>query len=168
MTSLPPAHESDDEALSWDGENDSSHVAGPVPLREKPLKAKPARPAKPARASAEASAEADAGAGAGADTVTDEPQPTSSALLVTYGIVAGVYALYTVGWITTILRGSGTMASLLGEVMFQFGEFLAIAASPLWFAAVFFLTRGRKPIVRLGWLIVGLVLLVPIPFVMGA
>ena len=162
MTSLPPAHESDDEALSWDGENDSSHVAGPAPLREKPLKAKPARPAKPARASADADADADA------DAVTDEPQPTSSALLVTYGIVAGVYALYTVGWITTILRGSGTMASLLGEVMFQFGEFLAIAASPLWFAAVFFLTRGGKPIVRLGWLIVGLVLLVPIPFVMGA
>jgi hypothetical protein len=167
MTSLPPAHESaddgdgDDEALSWDGESDSSHVAGPKPLREKPVRTKPARAGKPGRASAAAD-------DAATETETDaEPQPTSSVLLVAYGIVAGVYALYTVGWATTILRGSGTMSTLLGEIMFQFGEFLAIAASPLWFASVLFLTRGRRPALRLLWLLAGLLLLVPVPFVMG-
>ena len=163
MTSVPPAHPSaddgDDEALSWDGESDSSHVAGPKPVREKPARAKPARVAKPGRASVAVVDET--------HDDDDEPQPTSSVLLVAYGIVAGVYALYTVGWATTIFRGSGTMSTLLGEIMFQFGEFLAIAAAPLWFASVLFLTRGRRPALRLLWLLVGLLLLVPVPFVLG-
>jgi len=169
MTSLPPADESaepvdespesDDEALSWDGESDTSHVAGPKPLREKPVREKPARPAKPARASAvtvDDDVEADA-----------DSRPTSSILVLAYGIIAGIYALYTVGWATTILRGTGTMTNLFAEIMFQFGEFLAIAAAPLWFASVLFLTRGRRPALRLVWLLVGLVLLVPIQSVMG-
>ena len=165
MTSLPPADESaesDDEALSWDGESDTSHVAGPKPLREKPVREKPARPAKPARASA-VTVDDDVEADADAD-----PRPTSSILVLAYGIIAGVYALYTVGWATTILRGTGTMTNLFAEIMFQFGEFLAIAAAPLWFASVLYLTRGRRPALRLIWLLVGLVLLVPIQSVMGA
>ena len=166
MTSLPPSDESrdeitdsDDEALSWDGESDSSHVAGPKPLREKPVREKSARPAKPARASAvtvDDDVEADA-----------DSRPTSSILVLAYGIIAGIYALYTVGWATAILRGTGTMTNLFAEIMFQFGEFLAIAAAPLWFASVLFLTRGRRPVLRLVWLLVGLVLLVPIQSVMG-
>jgi len=166
MTSLPPSDESrdeitdsDDEALSWDGESDSSHVAGPKPLREKPEREKPARPAKPGRASA-----------VDDDVAVDddaEPRPTSSLLVLAYGIIAGIYALYTVGWATTILRGTGTMTNLFAEIMFQFGEFLAIAAAPLWFASVLYLTRGRRPALRLIWLLVGLVLLVPIQSVMG-
>jgi len=162
MTSLPPVDESadgDDEALSWDGESDSSHVAGPKPLREKPAREKPARPAKPGRASAVADddqVEADA-----------DPRPTSSLLLLAYGIIAGVYALYTVGWATTVLRATGTMTNLFAEIMFQFGEFLAIAAAPLWFASVLYLTRGRRPAQRLIWLLVGLVLLVPIQYATG-
>ena len=39
--------------------------------------------------------------------------------------------------------------------MFQLGEFLAIARPALWFVAAFILTRGRKPLVRLLWLLVG-------------
>ena len=162
MTSLPPSDESrdeitdgDDEALSWDGESDTSHVAGPKPLREKP-----ARPAKPARASAVTVDDDDVEADA-------EPRPASSLLVLAYGIIAGIYALYTVGWATTILRGTGTMTNLFAEIMFQFGEFLAIAAAPLWFASVLYLTRGRRPALRLIWLLVGLVLLVPIQSVMG-
>jgi len=164
MTSLPPVDESadgDDEALSWDGESDSSHVAGPKPLREKPARAKPARPAKPGRASAVADDDQ------AAVDVDADPRPTSSLLLLAYGIIAGVYALYTVGWATTVLRATGTMTNLFAEIMFQFGEFLAIAAAPLWFASVLYLTRGRRPAQRLIWLLVGLVLLVPIQYATG-
>lgn len=157
MTVDPPRDDADlesEEALTWDGERDASHVAGPDPRG-----AKPVRPG---------SARSGARSGAADVAAVDEaPVATSSFLLVTYGIVAGVYGLYTIGWITSVLRGGGTMSTVLGEVMFQFGEFLAIASAPLWFASTFFLTRGRKPIVRLAWLIVGLVLLVPIPFVLG-
>ena len=168
MTSLPPSDESrdeitdsDDEALSWDGESDTSHVAGPKPLREKPAREKPARPAKPERASALTDDDDD-------DADDTDPRPTSSILILAYGIIAGVYALYTVGWATTVLGAAGTMSSLLAEVMFQFGEFLAIAAAPLWFASVLYLTRGRRPMLRLLWLLAGLVLLIPIQSVMGA
>lgn len=176
MTSVPPSaderddsgvpDDSDDEALSWDGESDTSHVAGPKPLREKPLREKPARekparPAKPERASADDVDVDD-------DAADTDPRPTSSILILAYGIIAGVYALYTVGWATTVLGATGTMSSLLAEVMFQFGEFLAIAAAPLWFASVLYLTRGRRPMLRLLWLLAGLVLLIPIQSVMGA
>ena len=153
MTVDPPRDDAElesEEALSWDGERDASHVAGPEPVG-----AKPVRTAKTRSGTAD---------GAAVDVA---PAPTSSFLLVTYGIVAGVYGLFTVGWITTVLRGGGTMSTMLGEVMFQFGEFLAIASAPLWFASAFYLTRGSRPIVRLAWLIAGLVLLVPIPFVLG-
>ena len=171
MTSVPPSaderddsgvpDDSDDEALSWDGESDTSHVAGPKPLREKPAREKPARPAKPERASALTDDDDD-------DADDTDPRPTSSILILAYGIIAGVYALYTVGWATTVLGAAGTMSSLLAEVMFQFGEFLAIAAAPLWFASVLYLTRGRRPMLRLLWLLAGLVLLIPIQSVMGA
>jgi hypothetical protein len=159
MTVDPPDDDSDAEAaFTWDGETDASHVAGPKPQRAR----KPGRPEpEPApRTVAEApagSAPADAAAAT----------PASSFLLVTYGILAGAYALYAIGWLASILRSTLTLDNLLSEIMYQLGEFLAIAAAPLWFASVFFLTRGRRPIVRLLWLLVGLVLLVPVPFVLG-
>ncbi|GAB2451034.1 hypothetical protein HD599_002355 [Conyzicola lurida] len=155
MSSNPPTDDDlvdddgPDEALSWGDERDASYVAGPAAAPDSP------------------STDSDPSTGSGTDD-EDAPAATSSFLLVSYGILAGVYGLYTIGWLTSVLRGSGTMSTVLGEIMFQLGEFLSIAAPPLWFASVLFLTRGRKPIVRLGWLVVGLVLLVPIPFIMGS
>jgi hypothetical protein len=158
MSSNPPTDDDfvdddgPDEALSWGDERDASYVAGPA---VEPVSLTGSGPST--------------GSGTnGTEDDEDAPAATSSFLLVSYGILAGVYGLYTIGWLTSVLRGSGTMSTVLGEIMFQLGEFLSIAAPPLWFASVLFLTRGRRPIVRLGWLVVGLVLLVPIPFVMGS
>jgi hypothetical protein len=151
MTVDPPRDDDGaEEALNWDGETDASHVAGPKPARQRPARVRAPRTSGSTEAAAPA-----------ADVAT------SSFLLVTYGILAGAYALYTISWITSVLRSTLTLDNLLGEIMYQFGEFLAIASAPLWFAAVFSLTRGRRPIVRLGWLLAGLVLLVPVPFVLG-
>jgi hypothetical protein len=91
----------------------------------------------------------------------------SSFLLVTYGILAGGYLLYSIGWIVAVGRSTFMDPNILGEIMFQFGEFLAIVSPLLWFGAVFILTRNNKAIVRLLWLLLGLVLLVPWPFVLG-
>jgi hypothetical protein len=157
MTVDPPDDDDAEAAFTWDGETDASHVAGPRPQRAR----KPGRPPREPRPVAEAPAVStpvgDAAAAA----------PASSLLLVTYGILAGVYALYAIGWLASILRSTLTLDNLLSEIMYQLGEFLAIVAAPLWFASVFFLTRGRRPIVRLLWLLAGLVLLVPVPFVLG-
>ena len=164
MTADPPTDDADDaeEALTWDASSrDASYVEGPAPVR--------------GTAAGRASTGPATGEGpaTGADPADEapatdaEPAPTSSFLLVTYGILGGVYALYAVGWITTVLRNSISFPDLLSEIMYQLGEFLAIASAPVWFAAVFVFTRNSKPLVRLLWLLLGLILLVPVPFVLG-
>jgi hypothetical protein len=97
----------------------------------------------------------------------DIPAP----LLITYGILIGAYFISTVGWVIVVqrlnaLRGDG-VPELLANAMFLLGEGLAIASPALWLAAAFLLTRGRKPIVRLVWILLGLVVVIPWPFVLG-
>ena len=141
----------DDDALSWGGETDPSHVDGPVvspPAVERPVVERVETPAELA-----------------------DPKQIPAALLITYGILGGVYLIYTIGWVTTVVRYQAVRIPFtdpLSEIMFQLGEFLAIASPALWFAAVFLLSRGRKPLVRLLWILVGLVAVLPWPFVLGA
>jgi hypothetical protein len=51
--------------------------------------------------------------------------------------------------------------------MYQFGEFLAIVSPLVWFATVLLLTRDSKPISRLLWLLLGVVVLIPWPFLLS-
>ena len=138
------------DGLSWGGETDPSHVDGPqavTPL-SRPAHTPSTQPA----------------------TQLAEKTQTPAALLITYGILGGAYLIYTLGWVVAVTRLNGVRGAsseLLSEIMFQFGEFLAIASPALWFAAVFALTRSRKPIVRLLWILVGLVPVLPWPFVLG-
>lgn len=102
--------------------------------------------------------------------VTDgasEPS-TSSTMLVIYGIFAGAYLLYIVGWIIAVQGDTYTQASLFSEIMYQFGEFLAIASPAIWLGAVLMLTRGGRVLARVLWLLVGLLLLAPWPFIVGS
>lgn len=92
-------------------------------------------------------------------------------LLVTYGILGGIHLIYLVGWAVALQRLNAISvpsADALSEVLFQFGEALAVVSPVAWFAAVFMLTRGRRPIVRLLWLLAGLVVVAPWPYVLGA
>ncbi|HUG49900.1 MAG TPA: hypothetical protein VLZ78_02780 [Terrimesophilobacter sp.] len=86
-----------------------------------------------------------------------------SLLLIGYGVFAGLYLLYTLGWFAAVLRNTLTLAGLIPEIMYQFGEFLAIAAPGLWLGTTLVLTRGRRPLVRVLWLLAGIVVLVPWP-----
>lgn len=93
-----------------------------------------------------------------------------AALLVTYGILAGAYLIYTIGWVVSVQRYNASFvvsSEPLNAFMFGLGEILAILAPALWFAATLLLTRGRKPVIRLVILLVGLVAVVPWPFVLG-
>jgi hypothetical protein len=92
---------------------------------------------------------------------------TSSAMLVVYGVFSGAYLIYVVGWILAVQRDTITLPTLLGEIMYQFGEFLAIASPAVWLGAVLLLTRGRGAVVRLLWLFVGLLVVAPWPFFLG-
>lgn len=129
----PAVDDSDDDALSWAG--DERDAAAIAPPREREPRATDSMPAP---------------------------------LLITYGILSGLYLLYTLGWIITITRSATSLPNLLGEIMFQLGEFLAIASPALWFVAVLTLTRDRKPVVRLLWLLLGLFVVAPWPFLLGA
>ena len=90
-----------------------------------------------------------------------------SAVTAATGLLAGVYLAYSVGWILSIGTLPLTGATLLIEVMYQFGEFLAIIACALWFGTVMALTRGGRPAVRIGWLAIGTLVLVPWPLLIG-
>ncbi|MCU1578421.1 MAG: hypothetical protein JWP19_625 [Rhodoglobus sp.] len=136
----------EDDALSWAGETDPSHVAGP-PAAEKP---------KPKT-----------------EVIVDAPaKPATSAIvLVSYGILAGAYLIYTIGWVVSVQRlnaAQATSSEVLNAIMFGLGEILAMASPAIWFGATFLLTRGRKPVARLLWILVGLIAVLPWPFVLGA
>lgn len=78
-------------------------------------------------------------------------------------VVAGIlYLAVTVGWIYSVQLTSSPSTELFGEIVWQFGEFTAMIAGPIWFAAVIARTRGRVGL-RLGWFALGLGLLLPWP-----
>ena len=98
-------------------------------------------------------------------------QQIPAPLLVTYGILAGAYLLYTVGWAFSVQRYNAavpTSPEPLNAFMFGLGEILALLAPALWFGAALLLSRGRKPIIRLLALLIGLLVTLPLPFVLGA
>ncbi|GAB3138210.1 hypothetical protein [Marisediminicola antarctica] len=136
------ASDRDDDALTWGGESDDpSYLDG-------------------------------AGSTAPADVAESEPSApasaTASALLVAYGIFGGVYLLYLIGWVISVQRDTFTASGLFFEIMYQLGEFLAIVSPAIWFGLVLLLTRGGRPALRVAWLVAGIVLLAPWPFILGS
>ena len=95
--------------------------------------------------------------------------PTSRALLVGYGILAGIFVLYLIGWIIGINRhapsyvGDGMLAEIAGGI----STGLAIVSPVLWFGGIFLLTRHSGTVAKLAWQALGVVLLVPWIFVVG-
>lgn len=129
----------DDEALSWAGDEVQGRAA---PRLREP---------EPVVAGAE---------------VEPEEAPGSRGRAVAAAAFAVPYLAITVGWIFAVQQLSSGSASLFGEVLWQFGEFLAMLAAPLWFAATLTLSREQRPLVRVGWLAFGVLVLVPWPLVL--
>ena len=82
-------------------------------------------------------------------------------------IFGGLYAVWSLAWVLGIAQTPTQPASsLLDAIMFQFGEFLAMVASPIWFGVVWWSTTESRVIIRVVWLVVGLVLLVPLSLIL--
>jgi len=97
-----------------------------------------------------------------------EREQMSSAMLVTLGIFGGVFLLYSVGWLISAFRPDAAVPDdTVGEFMFNLGQGLAVAAGPVWMAATLWLTRGSKPYVRIAMLALGVLLVLPWPFLRG-
>ncbi len=161
-----------DDALSWDGDE------GGAPTGRAPKKPAQPRSAPAAAGQAERSADDPAlpegwnavGKGSAAvvrpgDDDDEEHQPLSTAMLLILGIVGGVYLLYSVGWVVGGLRLKPLANFFVADAMFLPWFVLAVAAPLLWFLASWVLTRGRAGWIRVSALLLGVVLLVPWPFV---
>lgn len=133
----------DDQALSWAGDEEQGRAAP----RLRDLASETSIPV--------------------ADDVEPEEAPGSGGRRAATVGFALPYLVLTVGWILSVQQLSSGATSLPAEVLWQFGEFLAILAAPFWFATTLSLSRDRRPLVRVGWLALGLGLLVPWPFVLS-
>ena len=162
-----------DDALGWAGDDDPTLVSGDAT-------AAAARPVEPASGAlvptADGPGEPPEGwtvtgpasaveAQAAADAATARTA-TSSLALVSLGIFGGIYLLYTIGWFIGAGRIQTPPSDVLTEFMFSLGLWLAVAAPALWFAVTFWLTKTH-PRARIGWLLLGAVLLAPLSFISG-
>lgn len=156
-----PDGEQDDDALSWAGEQGDPTLA---PTHEV------SRPTPPT--AAPGSTDAEPARSAPAETAAPSEAAASSALLVVLGIAAGFYLLYTIGWIITGTRQAAQIPDIatdvVGRFMYGLGLCFAAAAPVLWFGGVLLLARKRRARTRIVLLLAGIVLLLPVPFVMGA
>jgi hypothetical protein len=176
-----PRDESDDEALSWGGDVDPTHVEAGV-VAPKPPRASRSRKARvdaadepsspdeaPLAGTPETSDERDTEDDADTEDDTDDAhQPLSSVALIAFGILAGAYLLYTVGWFVGVQRSVYLQTAVLDSIALAVRNVLSVAAPALWYGATLWLTRHRAVPVRLLWLLVGAVVLIPWPFVMGS
>ncbi|MBX9472812.1 hypothetical protein [Microcella sp.] len=156
-----PSASDDDAALRWDDLDDPSYSDPSLAA----LAPEPADDDAAGAGSATADgAAAGVGAAPGLERASDARSPLATLLTA---LAAVVYLAYTVGWIIGIGLVPLSGPTLVIEIMYQFSEFLAIIAAPLWFAAVVSLTREGRAAHRFGWLALGALVLVPWPFVLG-
>jgi hypothetical protein len=146
----------DDEALSWGDESDPTYVDPANPAAKNERSARSTKAEAPHRA----------------DETVGESEPAasssmSSPMLLAVGILAGAYLLYTAGWFISAGRNIAMPVGALDVFMFQLREYLAVLAPAAWFGATLLLTRHTKPVTRLLGLVLGAIVLLPIPFLLG-
>lgn len=173
----------DDDALGWAGDDDPTLVSSSAtpphradapdsstpkpttPDSTTPVSSTP-KPTTPDRDDELAEGWTVTGEPGGYVDAPAGPAPMSSPALVGLGILGGVYLLYTVGWFVGISRIQFSGLDPLAGFMFALGTWLAVAAPAVWFGTSYWLTRGR-PRLRWTWLILGALLLAPLPFIAG-
>lgn len=157
----------DDDALSWEGDDDPTLAVQPAPVSEQHA-AEPAGSALPDGFNAVGKGSDGVGRIDRDGTVTTPGQraPLGNGALVTIGVLAGVYLLYTVGWLIGGLRLQAVALGAIDPWMYRPTFVLAVLAPLIWLGSVLVLTRRSSTWVRLLWLFAGAVLLLPWPFVM--
>lgn len=99
-----------------------------------------------------------------------EPEGLGTVALVSIGVLGGVYLLFAIGWLVGGLRVQARnedvnpLASV--DFMYQGALWLATAAPLIWFATTLFATRKTRSWMRWLWLALGVLLLIPWPFLM--
>lgn len=154
----------EDDALSWEGDDDPAFVTGravaaPARSTREPEKAPAVAPAPVSPAGSTHWALQDA-------PTPERPAGLSNAGLVAIGVLGGIYALLTVGWIVGGLRLQSYALFFVAPVAFQVSLWLAVITPAAWFGTVLALTRSGRGWVRFLLLVAGAILLLPWPFIM--
>lgn len=156
----------DDDALSWDGDDDPTLAPQVAPRRP----ASEPEPAPEAAVSTRPRIEADAASTPVGDDA--DAAPMGNVALVTLGVFGGIYLLLAVGWFIggSRLQSTVNILQLLGQgpnpAAHIAAWILAVAAPAVWFATSLVLTRSRPVWLRIVALLVGAVVLLPWPFLM--
>jgi hypothetical protein len=180
MTSAPRGgnpRDDDNDALGWAGDDDptlharsedaDARESSRTPVESGPGASAPA--SEPVYAALPdgwsvkgptAAIEADAAARAA------ERSPMSSFTLISLGVFGGIYLLFTIGWFIGVSRIDNPLGDALASFMFSLGTWLAVAAPVAWFAVTLWLTPTR-PRGRILWLLLGVVLLAPLPLLVS-
>src|SRR5690606_9802519 len=137
MTSDP------EDALRWDGDDDRPTL--PAGWKAVGRGRERVRPDAVPPADAEARVAADSDSADAVAAVSDaddaEPQGMSTPMLLGVGVFAGIYALFTVGWLIGGQRLHTPAKFLVADAMYLPWHWLAVAAPALWFLVVWVLTR---------------------------
>lgn len=164
---------SDDDALSWEGDDDPTLDAGAARVAARPSKRGSSPLPEGFTAVGKGSdgirtSSSAGGAAEDAGTVDADAAPAlGNTALVALGILGGVYLLFTVGWVIGGLRLQAIAPALnLIPAAYVPAFWLAVCAPALWFVTSLVLTRDRATWLRFVWLVAGAVLLVPWPFIM--
>ncbi|TFD73642.1 DNA polymerase III subunit gamma/tau [Cryobacterium gelidum] len=166
----------DDDALNWAGDDDPTLAPGDNGKAAPNTTALPegwtiphqtVSANLPAATGQTTDADATAAETAESDDAAADGAAPSSAALVGMGILAGMYLLYTIGWFIGVARGAAPVGDPVAEFMFSLGAWLAVAAPLVWFGVTCWLTRSHQR-VRLVWLLIGVVVLAPLPFIIGS
>lgn len=157
----------DDDALSWAGEDDPT-LQGPGTLPQGWSVVGEAGIEAAALARADAAAEPE-----DLEKPDEQPAPMGSVALVSLGVIGGIMLLYTVGWVISVGRANAAVISTyagdpLGGFMFMLGGWLAIIAPAIWMCTTLWLTRDGRQRGRILWLLLGLIVLIPWPLLIGA
>lgn len=133
----------DDEALTWEGDDETRRRPAPRLIAE-------------------------------ADDRSAGDRQGGPVALVALGLLGGVAALETLGWIRGVTStamtesldvGTGSALAIASYVAGLVGRAAAVLAPLVWFGAAFW--RIRRPATRLTWLLLGAVVLLPWPFLLG-
>ncbi|MEJ6489462.1 hypothetical protein PQI23_06995 [Leucobacter sp. USCH14] len=165
-------------ASGWTVEGDQAAVAEPVDAHTEAAPDSASGAVRGAPGTPSMLPAADAGVDAPVDDDADDaefdarPQMSNGALVV-LGVFGGLYLLYTWGWFIVAQAYSGNNAvtaagsGLIGGVLQQVVFWAAPLAAPLWFFMALVLSRGGLTKRLAILLLIGAVVLVPLPMLIA-
>ena len=97
------------------------------------------------------------------------PERDSSGVNWTIGVLAVLYVVWALMWVVGLARTPALVTgTTFDDLMYQVGVFLSYISAPLWFVGVVWLGTQWSQKTRTGILLLGLIVLLPWPFILPA